>query len=161
MRIPEMFKKDDAVSPVIGVILMVAITVILAAVIAAFVFGLGSPETAPQASVKGSSVDMNDQNAIKIEHQGGEVITLTDANTKVTLNGGTVNLSKLTTTDLEAFEAGETLYIYNETDSILYLGTSTDAATANSSAVSTGETGEVKFIDVGSQQLIGDFDVRF
>lgn len=31
---------DDAVSPVIGVILMVAITVILAAVIAAFVFGM-------------------------------------------------------------------------------------------------------------------------
>jgi hypothetical protein len=27
MKIPEMFKKDDAVSPVIGVILMVAITV--------------------------------------------------------------------------------------------------------------------------------------
>jgi archaeal type IV pilus assembly protein PilA len=33
-------KNDDAVSPVIGVILMVAITVILAAVIAAFVFGM-------------------------------------------------------------------------------------------------------------------------
>ena len=33
-------KKEDAVSPVIGVILMVAITVILAAVIAAFVFGM-------------------------------------------------------------------------------------------------------------------------
>ncbi|MFA4859865.1 type IV pilin [Methanoregula sp.] len=31
---------DEAVSPVIGVILMVAITVILAAVIAAFVFGM-------------------------------------------------------------------------------------------------------------------------
>ena len=37
------FKKgEDAVSPVIGVILMVAITVILAAVIGAFVFGMGS-----------------------------------------------------------------------------------------------------------------------
>jgi len=35
-----MYKKEEAVSPVIGVILMVAITVILAAVIAAFVFGL-------------------------------------------------------------------------------------------------------------------------
>ena len=36
------FKKgEDAVSPVIGVILMVAITVILAAVIGAFVFGMG------------------------------------------------------------------------------------------------------------------------
>ncbi|PWR71573.1 type IV pilin N-terminal domain-containing protein [Methanospirillum lacunae] len=33
-------KKEEAVSPVIGVILMVAITVILAAVIAAFVFGM-------------------------------------------------------------------------------------------------------------------------
>jgi flagellin-like protein len=33
-------KNDEAVSPVIGVILMVAITVILAAVIAAFVFGM-------------------------------------------------------------------------------------------------------------------------
>jgi flagellin-like protein len=33
-------KREDAVSPVIGVILMVAITVILAAVIAAFVFGM-------------------------------------------------------------------------------------------------------------------------
>jgi len=36
----KIMKNDEAVSPVIGVILMVAITVILAAVIAAFVFGL-------------------------------------------------------------------------------------------------------------------------
>jgi flagellin-like protein len=33
-------QNEEAVSPVIGVILMVAITVILAAVIAAFVFGM-------------------------------------------------------------------------------------------------------------------------
>lgn len=36
----KIINNDEAVSPVIGVILMVAITVILAAVIAAFVFGL-------------------------------------------------------------------------------------------------------------------------
>jgi flagellin-like protein len=35
-------KDEKGVSPVIGVILMVAITVILAAVIASFVFGMGS-----------------------------------------------------------------------------------------------------------------------
>jgi flagellin-like protein len=35
-------KNEEAVSPVIGVILMVAITVILAAVIAAFVFGMAN-----------------------------------------------------------------------------------------------------------------------
>ena len=33
-------KNEEAVSPVIGVILMVAVTVILAAVVAAFVFGM-------------------------------------------------------------------------------------------------------------------------
>jgi flagellin-like protein len=41
MDIKQLFNDDDAVSPVIGVILMVAITVILAAVIASFVLGLG------------------------------------------------------------------------------------------------------------------------
>ena len=42
MKANEFIKEEDAVSPVIGVILMVAITVILAAVIGAFVFGMGS-----------------------------------------------------------------------------------------------------------------------
>ncbi|MFB6224001.1 MAG: type IV pilin, partial [Haloarcula sp.] len=37
-----LIRGDDAVSPVIGVVLMVAITVILAAVIGSFVVGLGS-----------------------------------------------------------------------------------------------------------------------
>jgi archaeal type IV pilus assembly protein PilA len=41
-------KNDEAVSPVIGVILMVAITVILAAVIAAFVFGMTGNLTKPK-----------------------------------------------------------------------------------------------------------------
>jgi len=52
MEVRNLWNDDDAVSPVIGVILMVAITVILAAVIATFVLGLGEQvsETAPQAS---------------------------------------------------------------------------------------------------------------
>jgi len=41
MKLKQLLTDDDAVSPVIGVILMVAITVILAAVIASFVLGLG------------------------------------------------------------------------------------------------------------------------
>jgi len=41
MKPKQLLTDDDAVSPVIGVILMVAITVILAAVIASFVLGLG------------------------------------------------------------------------------------------------------------------------
>jgi len=41
MEFKQLFDDDRAVSPVIGVILMVAITVILAAVIGTFVLGLG------------------------------------------------------------------------------------------------------------------------
>jgi len=52
MNIRQLLTSEDAVSPVIGVILMVAITVILAAVIATFVLGLGDSlsNQAPQAS---------------------------------------------------------------------------------------------------------------
>jgi flagellin-like protein len=50
MNIKNLISDEDAVSPVIGVILMVAITVILAAVIGTFVLGLGgSTASAPQA----------------------------------------------------------------------------------------------------------------
>jgi len=51
MQFKKLIKDDDAVSPVIGVILMVAITVILAAVIGTFVLGLGEQvqDTSPNA----------------------------------------------------------------------------------------------------------------
>ncbi|WP_311170613.1 type IV pilin N-terminal domain-containing protein [Halobellus ordinarius] len=53
MKLRNLFTDDSAVSPVIGVILMVAITVILAAVIGSFVLNLGGSlqNTAPQATV--------------------------------------------------------------------------------------------------------------
>ena len=56
---------DDAVSPVVGVILMVAVTVILAAVIGSFVLDLGNNVQAnPQAGVTfdQSQQDTNDDN---------------------------------------------------------------------------------------------------
>ena len=65
--------KDDkrAVSPVIGVILMVAITVILAAVIAAFVFGYGAPEPTPVLQIRTYPDDVTNLH-IMLEHMGGE-----------------------------------------------------------------------------------------
>ena len=53
VNIMRYIKDEEAVSPVIGVILMVAITVILAAVIAVFVFGLaGDLEAGSQKDVQ-------------------------------------------------------------------------------------------------------------
>ena len=79
------FKKgEDAVSPVIGVILMVAITVILAAVIGAFVFGMGSGVKKTYI-VAATASQMGDD--ITVTYNGGpdadqvNVITVTAAGT--------------------------------------------------------------------------------
>lgn len=160
MKIPEMFKKDDAVSPVIGVILMVAITVILAAVIAAFVFGMGSPETAPQASIKGSTDTVGSYSVIKVEHQGGDAITLVSSNTKVTVDGTEIDYYNTTSSD--KFEAGETIYLVKDSSGGYTIGNSSaTSGNATANLASSGATVNVKFIDVNSQQLIGDFEVRF
>ena len=75
MKLQELFNDDDAVSPVIGVILMVAITVILAAVIATFVLGLGDSvsNTAPQASFS-FDYEQGTADTLVITHDGGDTI---------------------------------------------------------------------------------------
>lgn len=71
-------RNEDAVSPVIGVILMVAITVILAAVIAAFVFGLGGQQVAaPTASLTAAN-NPDLSHSIKIQQKGGDTLKGTD-----------------------------------------------------------------------------------
>lgn len=74
MQFRELLADDDAVSPVIGVILMVAITVILAAVIGTFVLGLGDQvqNTSPQASFN-FEFDTTSPNII-VTHDGGDTI---------------------------------------------------------------------------------------
>ncbi|MFA5347031.1 MAG: type IV pilin N-terminal domain-containing protein [Methanoregula sp.] len=63
-------KNDEAVSPVIGVILMVAITVILAAVIAAFVFGMsGNISKTKTVAVTTQKIDSN---TITVMNNGGQ-----------------------------------------------------------------------------------------
>jgi flagellin-like protein len=80
MKLRNLSDDDSAVSPVIGVILMVAITVILAAVIATFVLGLGDQvsDTAPQASF---DFDYNATNSsMTITHTGGASIPANQLN---------------------------------------------------------------------------------
>ena len=70
-------ESEEAVSPVIGVILMVAITVILAAVIAAFVFGITPPAAAPDLHFTGVIADASDD-AVTMTAIGTAVIPLGD-----------------------------------------------------------------------------------
>ena len=63
-------KNEEAVSPVIGVILMVAITVILAAVIAAFVFGMAG--NIQKTKVVAATAAQQGTTTITVTYQGGQ-----------------------------------------------------------------------------------------
>lgn len=65
-----MFRNEEAVSPVIGVILMVAITVIISAVVAAFIFGMaGNMDN--KAKVVGFHADKESADKITVTNMGG------------------------------------------------------------------------------------------
>ena len=79
-----MFKKNDsAVSPVIGVVLMVAITVILATVVALFGFGYvgdfgGANPKGPKSRIKIGSIPYTPEIDMKITHKGGDSLRVGD-----------------------------------------------------------------------------------
>lgn len=82
---------EDAVSPVIGVVLMVGMTVIMISAVVVSVFAFSVPESAPQARIvvveaKGGMkpVTLNN-NMIALRHKGGE--ELAENNTKVIIKG--------------------------------------------------------------------------
>jgi flagellin-like protein len=105
MKIRELFDDDAAVSPVIGVILMVAITVILAAVIATFVLGLGDQvsDAAPQTSFSfdydgtgdAKDIDLASSSSsgnLTITHSGGASIAQARLNATDRQGDGPVSL---------------------------------------------------------------------
>ncbi|GAB3679805.1 hypothetical protein GCM10028857_01660 [Salinarchaeum chitinilyticum] len=91
MKLGSLCRDDDAISSVLGVVLMVAVTIILAAVIGTFVLGIGSEltDSSPSASWEFSE-NVNDSAAnstVTILHGGGEDV---DASTlEVTVGGVT------------------------------------------------------------------------
>jgi flagellin-like protein len=102
MDFKKLLTEDRAVSPVIGVILMVAITVILAAVIGTFVLGLGDQvsESAPQAQF---TFDFKNGSYGTITHDGGDSIedstlsVIVGSNTAYTGSGATGGATDFTT----------------------------------------------------------------
>jgi len=98
--------RDDAVSPVVGATLMIAISIILAAVIAVIVMGGGNGllETSPQATFQFTYADngtadatLNESDAavwLTITHAGGDRIKSSELRIRAS-PGGTVSGRKL------------------------------------------------------------------
>ena len=121
MKLSNLFNDDKAVSPVIGVILMVAITVILAAVIGTFVLGLGDSisDTSPSASI---SSDISDGNIV-FTHQSGQSIEtdrlrVSSTNNTHIANGGDLDGEK----DVDEGEESDLGSSFRAGDQIVVVG---------------------------------------
>ena len=84
-------KNEEAVSPVIGVILMVAITVILAAVIAAFVFGMAG--NIQKTKVVAATEYRVNSSYVTVTYQGGQDAGTMNAVLHFTVNGANATLT--------------------------------------------------------------------
>ncbi|MGM0388917.1 MAG: type IV pilin [Natrinema limicola] len=102
-------EEERAVSPVIGVILMVAITVILAAVIAAFVMDMGSNQEAP------AQAGLNVENTSD-SPDGQYEVTVTDMSENVDKVSCAADWTNNTTQVGESFNCSEGSSVVATTD---------------------------------------------
>ncbi len=126
-------KDDEAVSPVIGVFLMITMTVILAAVITASVFFMGLPNQAPQMSIRAVSADTI-LDYVKLEHMGGSDIILKDVKLIVQNSISRVSWTSLNSTTAR-MRAHDTLFIYTNGDTGVYLNGDAKTGTALLAAI--------------------------
>ncbi|MXR52318.1 type IV pilin [Halovenus sp. WSH3] len=153
MSIRQLLTDDDsAVSPVIGVILMVAITVILAAVIASFVLGLGgnTGEPAPSPTIE-SSVDNGN---LTLEVTGGDDFEASSATVQGTINGNDVKFAMdAANANLGEVTAGDTIRI-NTTEAFINEQKITSGAGGGSAVANSGGGGSVVPIDSWEIEII-------
>ncbi|EHQ36386.1 type IV pilin N-terminal domain-containing protein [Methanoplanus limicola] len=68
------YKNEEAVSPVVGVMLMLVVTIIIAAVVSAYAGGIGSTQQmAPQAAI---AVEYSVADGMTMYHNGGDTLTV-------------------------------------------------------------------------------------
>ncbi len=155
MEFKHLFDDDRAVSPVIGVILMVAITVILAAVIGTFVLGLGDQvqSTTPQASF-GFDTEY-DKADVVITHESGDGIDANNLEVKATEDFNNDNSTG--TTDV----SGQSSATWNEITGDEDVSAGSTATITSDSTDFAGETIRVVYSnpDADSSSTLGKFEV--
>jgi len=111
------FLRDQrGVSPVIGVILMVAITVVMGAVVAGFAYGyLGNTPKAPNVALSVID-DPTDQVSLLVKHSGGENIGAAEWKCSVTAGKeSSADFTTQTETGALAISTGTTIDVLHTT----------------------------------------------
>ena len=159
-------KYDDALSPAIGVLLMVTMTIILAFVVTMFVYSTGLLKQAPQVSIRAVSADPT-LDYVKLEHMGGSDIILKDVKLIIQNSISRVSWTKLNSTTA-IMRAHDTLFIYTNgiSGTEVFLNGNAATGTAMSAAgnrgsldISGGDIISITMIDVPSSRVIAELTV--
>lgn len=152
----KLLKNKFAVSPVIGTLLMLAITVILAAIYSSTAFNQEPVQSAPKGSVEilaNSSASDDIPASIKLTHLGGDQISFGNSNitqVKASLNGAESVI--IDAASLGDMSIGDT--------KLLSLADSNGNNAFGKGPIS-GDTVNIKIIDVKTRQMITNTDVKF
>jgi len=155
--------EERGVSPVIGVILMVAITVILAAVIGGFVLQLGSGvgDAAPQASIGVSDTNFAND-SIELRHSGGDTIEWADTNVILEVTGSADNTVQWDSPNSDALSTGQraTIYTKNGSAKIATETKKTGADTGTNFSLEDNDKVTLTLIDRPSGEIISESEFR-
>lgn len=146
--------KDDAVSPVVGVMIMLTITIILAAVVAAFAGGLAETDLAsPVADLSAEFISSEDTVILRLSHNGGDPLNPGDIRVSAFVRTGDASGKSLRISEITAssvWNAGEYISLSPEkTRELLGL----DAA-AVSSAAALATPVEISLHHIPSSEII-------
>ena len=109
--------KDDAVSPVIGVMLMLSITIIIAAVLMAFAGGMTDDKPAtPSVDLSAEFVISGEDIVLRLSHNGGDALNPKDIRVtayaaSASSSGEQLIIKDLIPADDTAWNAGESILL--------------------------------------------------
>lgn len=158
MTLRQLLTDDErAVSPVIGVILMVAITVILAAVIGSFVLNIGGQqEAAPQAQLTlEENISDSQYGQFDLRHSGGDRIQYEDIDIVVS---GSSNDGTFTYSDTGTIDGDDYSERYNVNGEINVA--ETDTIEIDSGDASSEEVVTISLVHTPTDNIIAEQDVE-
>ncbi|MBE6506477.1 MAG: type IV pilin [Methanocorpusculum parvum] len=126
--------KDDAVSPVIGVMLMLSITIIIAAVLMAFAGGMADDKPAtPSVDLSSEFVKNGSDTVLRLSHNGGDALNPKDIKVTAYVASASSSGEQLIIKDIigddTAWNAGESILLTaDKTKSLLGISDVNSAA---------------------------------
>lgn len=152
-----MKEKDSAVSPVVGIMLLLAMTIVAAGVLAAFAGGIGSvSESTPSVELSVSPYGSGNSLRLLFEQKSGNGLTPSDIKVSFLVKnpdkddyGGSFMLTELT--DDPVWSAGAILTTENLTKTSELLGITVDELKA---AVNMSVPAEIKIYYLPSSKII-------